>query len=155
MAKSGGSGILGDLLLLAVIVVLAILFIEWLKSMQNGKNGGGVSGGGASSGQQQQQVMPFSGKLLSSWTNLVKAFTNGQTLLGLMPTSMPSLNTLIPSIPTIGLSQNFMNSLAQPLDLGGLGGLSTFDPASTALIPSIPLQSFDMSGISFPLQTGG
>lgn len=155
MAKSGGSGILGDLLLLAVIVVLAILFIDWLRQMQSNSKGSNGTASGGSSATQQNPVMGISSQLFKSWTNLVKAFTNGQTLLGLTPTSTPSLSALIPSIPTIGLSQNFMNSLAQPLDLGGLGGLSTFDPTSTALIPSIPLQSFDMSGISFPLQTGG
>jgi hypothetical protein len=163
MAKSGGGLATGFVLLIVLIVGIFLLY-EYAKKKQAQKqatgSSSGFSSGGASSGQQGPGAW-ISAKLFAAFTQLAKYAASGQELANLtLGTSSPSNSSLIPLQQPTGLSQSFLNSLAQPLDVGGalgglgsLNGLSTTDPTSTALLQMQQPQTFDMSGISFPLSS--
>lgn len=164
MAKNGTGELVGNLILLAVIVVVAFIFINWLKksSSQKKQNSGVGVGSSGASGGASAAASGIGAAAFNAWTNLVKYFTQGQTLANLsLSSSAPANNNLIPySAP----QQVDLNQFAQPFNIGsslyGLGGglsaldsLGTSMPSSTDLLQTQPLQTFDMSGIGFPLQS--
>lgn len=159
MAKGGGGAIIGDFILLAVIVVLVLIALNWIK--MNGSNqraASGVGVGSAGGSGAAGAAAGIGGAALKAWTNLVKAFTQGQTLANTtLGTGAPASNSLLPYI-TPNSSMN-LNQFANPIDYGAglasLGGLTssfslpTVDPSSTSLIPLQSLGSFSLP--SYPL----
>lgn len=152
MAKQS-SNIFGDVLILGVVAVLAMILIRWINNSsasQKQSKGSGTSIGTPGSTSQQGG---FSKALAQAFATLGAMLgMSAQSTVGLQ-TSLPTLNQVIPQMKPALLD---MTGFTQPLDVGSiLGGFDTSslmptDPTLSATIQTQPLQQLDMSSFYFP-----
>lgn len=157
MAK-GGSNVVGNLIVLAAVVIgiyLLLLYLSKQKQQQQ-KSSGGLSAGAGSGGAGGGLTLPSAGSLKTLITGIVD-FWKGQIAAFQLPTSSPSSNALIPSNPLASLNMsgwgfspssfgNDLSSLQSALDANNFALDSSLN---NSYIPTQPLQTLDMSGWGF------